>query len=356
MKKYWSVQYLRAVAALLVVVNHAQLHAVNELQFFFVRLGSFGVLLFFVISGFIMVTMTSEGRFDGGAFLRRRIERVVPLYWLATAFVAMLAVIAPDLLKNTSFSIEGLVKSLLFIPYQRGNGEIVPLLKLGWTLNYEMFFYLLFAAFCRTGAGFRVVMISAILAILAVIGIWIPKSATILFFFTRPVALSFAIGMVVGLAYQRGLLTRQLGPATAHAVIAGALVIGLGLTAAGLTVLPGTLFDPRIDLCFALAASAFIAAGLIAEPTLYHSRLGLALGDASYSIYLVHLYVVALLIKLLAMLGPAGLATRIPIALVFASLAGLAIHRLVERPIMRFFQRWRQRLDQTVEAGTHGRG
>ena len=147
-----SIQILRAVAALGVVALHVshegatRLGARNPLPDFSV--GAAGVDLFFVISGFIMVYASDALFARAGApayFFTRRLARIVPLYWAATAaavvcFVAFRYAGALEQLSWQTF-----VASLLFVPWPRPDGAMLPVHMLGWTLNFEMFFYVVFA-------------------------------------------------------------------------------------------------------------------------------------------------------------------------------------------------------------------
>ena len=99
-----SIQYLRALAALTVVVAHAWDHPLPATPWPAAAMGEFGVALFFVISGYIMVAITGEGRFSAAQFLKRRAIRIVPLYWMATTLAALLALILPSLFKTTVFT------------------------------------------------------------------------------------------------------------------------------------------------------------------------------------------------------------------------------------------------------------
>ena len=283
-----TIQYLRAVAALLVVAAHALLHPITYVDATYRRLGSFGVLLFFVISGFIMVYNTGKGPFDGRQFLRRRIERVVPLYWLVTIGVVLIALVAPAFLKNTTFSWAQLVQSLLFIPYARENGELVPLMKLGWTLNYEMFFYCLFAAAALLSVERRVLIISVLFGALTLIGALIPFQAAIPRFYTEELLLTFTVGMGIGLLFlHRSWLvnTPQMAPVWA---ILAVLFMVLAFNAP-----PAQPLGPRTDALFTLASASLLGLGLCVEKHIPVSRVALTLGDASYAMYLTHMYFVA---------------------------------------------------------------
>lgn len=326
-----SIQYLRAMAALAVVVAHSLLHPMVVPDFRFVRLGSFGVLLFFVISGFIMVAVTGRGPFEPVPFLRKRIERVVPLYWLATFAVSALAIVAPALLKNTVFSVRSLVMSCLFIPFRRADGEIVPLMKLGWSLNYEMLFYVVFAAFFFLGSAGRAIMVTLVLVTLIALGLAFSSDNVLAAFYTQPLMLSFSAGMAIGVWF----LHRPAGATSSHAWIFWVLAACISAwSAAGLGSYRALSFDT--DLRFTLTASALVIAGLLLEGRLPVSRVGLLLGDASYALYLVHMYCVAAVVVVMERLGawPPGLAVLL--AVVLSTFTAIAVHLTVEKPIGRW--------------------
>src|SRR5262249_32463856 len=111
-------------------------------------LGAAGVDLFFVISGFVMV-YASEPLYEKlGAprvFFLRRLARIVPSYWATTIFLLAYGMIARVDLATSWDAAEWIVASFLFIPCPRPNGVMLPYHYVGWTLNYEMFFYVVFA-------------------------------------------------------------------------------------------------------------------------------------------------------------------------------------------------------------------
>lgn len=134
--KIQSLQILRALAATSVVY----LHIGCEPWF-----GGFGVDIFFVLSGFVMCYITDSGE-SGKEFFLRRIARIVPLYWALTLITFVIAWLKPTLFNSTTADLGNLFKSLLFIPYVKENGSISPIIPVGWTLNYEVYFYLLISA------------------------------------------------------------------------------------------------------------------------------------------------------------------------------------------------------------------
>ncbi|POY41223.1 hypothetical protein C3L50_01500 [Flavobacterium alvei] len=140
-RKLQNLQKLRGVSALLVCCYHSRAFLNGDIQFgeILFKMGFIGVPIFFIISGLIMVHTTKElssntfrNVYD---FLLKRIIRVVPLYYLCT-IIFLLATNFKNFLDDGFVRI---IKVFLFIPIGKW-----PPLDVGWTLNYEMFFYLLF--------------------------------------------------------------------------------------------------------------------------------------------------------------------------------------------------------------------
>src|SRR5690606_7660569 len=131
MRRLYGIQYLRAVAALGVVVFHAAERTGTHFA-----IGAAGVDVFFVVSGFIMWVIANDRSPSPSAFLRGRIERIVPLYWAATS--VMVAGGLAGLFPNLRVTAWHVFASLAFIPSRSpSNGEVWPVLVQGWTLNYE---------------------------------------------------------------------------------------------------------------------------------------------------------------------------------------------------------------------------
>lgn len=145
MQKLYSIQHLRACAALLVLFAHAFSYQIGVDNPIIVAAGRLGVILFFGISGFIMVYISGGGSFPALDFLKRRAIRIVPLYWIFTSLAALLAALAPSLFQTTQFTWPHYLQSLFFIVHEAPErGGVSPILSLGWTLNYEIYFYIVF--------------------------------------------------------------------------------------------------------------------------------------------------------------------------------------------------------------------
>lgn len=336
-KELIGVQYLRGIAAMLVVLHH--------LHFETTQLGPYGVKIFFVISGFVMWHATLSADTSAMAFWRRRIVRIVPLYWIHLSLLVAVALVAPQFLKSTVISPEAVLKSYLFVPYYNtGAGVIAPILIPGWSLNYEAFFYLLFgiSLFIRPSA-FRAIFVAGLLWSLVLLGQWIDPTSPAAVTYTSPNLLLFFDGIILAVVFR------------AHG--AGSLVLGMILIAAG--VLLGSVGAPgdlgRFESFIGLSPALVVAGALALEPTLrrFPSSIVHTIGSASYSIYLSHLFFLRLSELGWRSSGAAGSsqllqAAYVVFTFVFAIAGGVAVYYLIERPILVSWQS--KRLTQ-IEAG-----
>lgn len=341
------IQVLRACAAGLVVMHHAQHEAAVLAQR---SAQSFapsallpwpaGVDVFFVISGFIIVHASRPlyGRHGGRRrFLAHRVARLVPLYWLVTALYLGLALATPSILSGgpeRGLPAPGYVlASFLFWPALRPDGTPQPLYTLGWTLNCEMFFYALFAVGLGWGRRAAVAWTAASLGLLAVASALAPTLPMPLAFWTNPIVLEFALGAGIGLARAEGV--RLSAPLRLALALAGLCLLSLAGEPEGFA---------RVLAWGGPATLLVAAAGLGSTPIVRRERpppvlrWPAALGDASYALYLVHPFALrggreAIHgLGLGPFLGPQG---SLALMLGLAVLTALAVHRLVERPVTR---------------------
>lgn len=348
-----NIQALRALAALLVVVVHLEPLAA-PLGLGRAALAPFaaGVDLFFVISGFIMVHATARRSQRPAQFLANRLLRIAPLYWLLTLVLFTLALAAPGLLGGTRADATALARSLAFIPTERGDGTLRPILFVGWSLNLEMAFYLVFAA-CLNIADLRrrVAAGVAVLAALVCCGlVWGMRMPAEVRFLTQPILLEFAAGMLLGAWYTRRGEARSAVLRTVgcrwHVVaclIAGAGLIVAAMAPAALArtmVLPPALLPALLLVALALRAEA-AGQAIAARPVQ-------ALGAASYALYLSHPFVTQGFAQAAQRLGVLDRWTAGPLMLaciVCSALAALVVHRRLELPLAEMVRRlcaWRQ--------------
>src|SRR5215216_4637338 len=249
-----------------------------------------GVDAFFVISGFIMVHASARmfGAPDGGRiFLARRIARIVPIYWAVTTLYLAIALALPHVLNAELLGWPYVLASYLFVPVTRPNGLVQPVYGLGWTLNYEMFFYALFALAVGRSRRAAVVGLGAVLAGLVVIGRVFGPLPQPLQFWTDPIILEFVYGMTLGLLFAEGV---RLGP-VARTVLAIAAIVVLTAVATRYVMFA----TPYRALVYGVPAAMLIAAVAFGREDRARGRFagtGAAIGDASYALYLIHPFVI----------------------------------------------------------------
>lgn len=331
-----SLQWLRGLAALAVVY----FHAVVQIKHFGPNIdipvtGSTGVDIFFVLSGFIMWVTTCNTRGGIKRFLLKRVRRIAPLYWLLSIVVSLCAIATPHLLNSTRFDPVHLIASLLFIPWPNpakmsGSYEYLsPVIIPGWTLNMEMAFYLLFAFCLPFRKRGRVVSICILITALYVSGVVGAGSALLTSFYGDSIIFEFLMGILLA-AYVVPFL--RLSATWAWGLLAIALVV--------LFSIEQTALDLPRAVKFGIPAFVAIAAAINLERlSAIPNRVALvALGDASYSIYLSHLFVLAGLRVVAGILNIPLLSWTaawmfIAIGMVASAALGLVLHKYVEKPL-----------------------
>ncbi|MDE2445648.1 MAG: acyltransferase [Alphaproteobacteria bacterium] len=353
-----NIQILRAVAAIAVVFYHDGIETTNICtatgqacapDFW---IGAFGVPLFFIISGFIMVTTSWNNFGVAGApldFMKRRIIRIVPLYWLVTTIAIVGILMSPDMLKVAVVDPLYFLASYLFWPMARVNGLVRPIANLGWTLNLEMMFYAVFTValfFGRKRGLILAIGFLAFMSALQAIGLFAAKSpfhSVPLNFWADPIILNFIMGMLVAVIYRQGF---RISSTESYLLIAIS-VVGVLLVRNFLGVLDMMPEDHIINRLVAMVPMlALFMAGSLgpqveSEKPLW--RAGLLLGDASYSLYLIHPFILRPASKIWGkVIGTHLPAWTFTILAVFAALAGgLLVYVLIERNLTKFFSKKR---------------
>jgi peptidoglycan/LPS O-acetylase OafA/YrhL len=334
---FYSIQALRGLAAGLVVVAHIFEHPVRGDPSGLLLTGRFGVEIFFVISGLVMTHVAGDRSFNPGAFAIRRILRIVPLYWACSILVYGIALVAPALLKTTVADLPHLVLSLLFIPDPgpQAASDWRPLFKLGWTLNYEMFFYAALTAlfWCRRGRQ-RSIILSLVLGSLILLSFAIPPKESMLAFYANIALMPFLVG--VWMAEFSDSFAKM--PRWGIVALIGASAIGVAalyrVPFAELRALGG-------HAIMTLAAMLLVATGLACENRFPQRGFLKMVGDSSYSLYLTHMFVVGFAWALLDRLHLPKLLQwgSTPFIAAAALLVAYCSFRLIETPFNRLAQR-----------------
>ncbi|CAM3817230.1 acyltransferase family protein [Ectopseudomonas alcaliphila] len=330
-----SVQALRALAAWVVVFHHVMqvffdFQADSFVGRFFAERGAVGVDIFFVISGLVIYLSTQGKRITPWRFMLSRVVRIVPAYWLYSLIAALIIAFANPVMPVQKFDLHHLLLSLLFIPAENPGGfGLYPTLNVGWTLNYEMFFYLLFALAFMLTERLRLLFIVLALATFSLLATqpWMSD------FYRNSIVYEFVFGMLLGAIYKRGWIRQGLW-------------LPLLVIAAALLAIHQVDSSMRL-LHWGLPSTLIVAACIAMEPWFQDNRLLRHMGDCSYSVYLLHVIVLSLGWYLQASLDLAPalvIAACIPVI----ALAAWASYELIEKRFFVCAKVWvGQRADQS---------
>lgn len=346
-RKLLRIQQLRAIAAILVVHAHVldlQLslprQAIQSRFFYLQDFGAFGVDLFFVISGFIITLVSSgyTGEWAAGRFFLKRMFRVIPLYWLLSLVFALIG-----LLRLRYLMIYGSLKASFFLfPFWQQGTVPAPKINAGWTLYFEILFYTIVSICMFFSRKHYLRLLVTVMGLLML--------ADVVFFAHHPmwlqlagnrIMLEFLAGVGLALVYRDPLLARRYFPAIAAflaVLLCLAMVVG---GYGGISESSGTitgLLSFRRAIFWGLPAALLVLAAAIKDhrsPTITMQWLA-AIGDASFSIYLTHLFFAHLLYGLwlnwINCPFPGDL--QVLLSIVFAVTMGMLVYKWIEKPLV----------------------
>jgi exopolysaccharide production protein ExoZ len=280
-RKYMGLQILRITAACLVLFTHAMFSASERLDRHFGIWrggGGAGVDIFFVLSGFVMIYSSTKLLNDSNGwkiFAERRIVRIVPIYWIATSIKVIASLLTTGYVLHAQFSPVNTVASYLFLPAYNTEGYIGPILGVGWTLNFEIFFYFLFtlALFFRVNVY---KFVGGVLCILALGALFRQPDWPVVSFYLNRMVLDFFYGMVIA----KICLTGKHIPRYFAIPLLGIGFVGVLASVPPLSHLHG------------IAAALIVYSMASLEDSVTRiPRFVLYMADASYVIYLFHPFI-----------------------------------------------------------------
>lgn len=338
-----SIQWLRGVAASLVLFDHAlgtivddggaPTMAIPNLATF----GASGVDLFFVISGFVMAQSLAALPCGGGAaFLKARWLRIVPVFVLMSVLYLIVS--------GEPVAWQSMLMTLTVLPVFDGDAYHAPLLWVGWTLGFEFVFYAIVAVAAATPGAGRAARLLTLSIGAACLGLVVQMPWAPLRLLANPMLFEFALGVGVWLVLRTAWAKRY----ATGALVSGIALLAVGI-AAGLGVPVNAHYDGAADGSAGLARAwtwgvpwSLVVVGLVGERA--SGAVGAILratGDASYATYLIHPAVLLLAGRYLDLASILPV-VAIPSLMLAATVAGLAVHRMVERPLLRAMKRDRR--------------
>lgn len=315
---FTNIQILRAFAAFCVVFVHIIVTGKSygfeaQLMYFFVDWGSFGVDLFFVISGFIIITTQMENKRNISAFLKYRLIRIIPLYWLITLIIIFIYLIFPSVFREMKITQDWALSSLSFV------SKIVleknPIVYVGWTLELEILFYIVFGL----SLWFRSLLISILITVVVLI-------------LTASLVLNFIIleivgGMAIAVAYKKYGIVNFGG---------SSLVLGFLLLLSSLAIEIREAIIYR-EIMWGIPSMLVVYGAITVKQV--KSKLGKLLGDASYSIYLMQMLVIPVFYKLTSKINTQVNTDFLTIAcFLLTAIVGTYVFLIIEKPLIHYLK------------------
>ena len=340
--KYDIIQVFRFVAALMVIILHSTFYASERLSssFGLYNQGANGVRLFFVISGFVMILSSENLKNKPGGykiFAIKRIIRIVPIYWIITTYKLLVLIFASTLILHAKLDALFILKSYFFIPALNIDGSFSPLLGVGWTLNFEMFFYLMFTIALALRIN-TLAFLSLIFIPLSILSFYKNDHWPDARFYANPIVLDFLYGMIIAKLILNGKkVTQAVAP----------IMITLGLI---------ILFVPAVKQLGDIASNTFVI-GIAGFLVIYgaasiENSCGskmpawlIYLGGASYSLYLIHPIVAPFSPTILKYLHIKLVYLSIIMSVVSAVIAGTLFYKYCEKPLTKFTTKLSARLN-----------
>lgn len=341
--RFDSIQSLRCLAVLLVVFFHVILIAKKyitngEVFSEFFKFGMFGVDLFFVVSGFVMISVT-RGKFKDKIqafdFLYRRISRIYPTYWFYTILVLIVFCFRPSWVNNSQGNHADIIASFLLFPAQS-----LPLVMVGWTLIHEMYFYLIFFVillFVKEENVCLAIMLWGVFVI--IFNLYFDTSDPIINLISHPMTFEFIAGCISGLIFYK-----------IEIKVPSVLYVSIGCISLILSIF---LYIYYCNFFHNFEPGGWYRVFIFGIPSMFivclfanAERCGLCIysffvkiGNASYSIYLSHVLTLSAFGRVMnTSYAKSMLSDYVMIAIlfIFSIILGISGYYLVEKPLLKF--------------------
>lgn len=336
--KLQNVQALRGIAALMVVLYHLLVieqkygHGLISLPRCF-NLGSAGVDIFFVISGFIM-TVIIQGQFQQPQaikhFLYNRVTRIYPIYWFYSLLVLLAFLLHPNWVNQSQGGHVDIIRSLLLLPQNQ-----LPLVAVGWSLVYEMYFYLVITCLLFFPEKYLLKLLTAWLLFIVISRTLLQFNSATLDLITNPLTCEFIGGCFIA------RLCNYKKPMPIF------LFVGIVLLLANFFLYRLQYNAPtgfaRVFL-YGLPSMLILYGVVVFEHKLFLTfpKILSTLGDASYSIYLSHVLVLCVLGRFWSSVRFDNLALHLcALVLMVAAVIIWSIlsYNYIEKPLIHYFRK-----------------
>lgn len=332
-------QLIRGLATVLVVIRHTTGNSIELLQKDFLynifAFGSSAVDIFFVLSGFIITYTSLKGGADRSEmvpFLRRRFIRIYPTYWIITSIFLGLQLLLPSFYNtHYPYSAPNLISTYLLFPSH------IMVNGVSWTLSYEVFFYLLFSLiflFTNKKIILSIFLIYALTVVATSIFVVTPEHNVWLNLLFYPMNVEFFMGVLAAL-----IVNKIPKSASVPLIVIGCLYFLASVIFLDLK----TLLDLHVkDRVWQFGIPSFLVILGVVRFELTRPvtvpKIFLVLGEASYSLYLLHLPVIAACAKMIIKLNITnGVIIHIILVLVIIAICwgSVIFHKLIEKPVMK---------------------
>ncbi|CAH5982942.1 acyltransferase [Klebsiella pneumoniae] len=321
-----NIQILRAIAVLMVIGCHSS-GLVYKYGFDFNgfikvgRWGAFGVDIFFVISGYIMAMIDSTKHKTPLEFIKDRAARIIPTYWICTLLLIGMQTFLPWLFNGSIQPLEQNIASLLFI--SNFFGYTYPTIYVGWSLEFEAFFYVVFALclFIKDSL-FKTILLMVVIFLSSLFGI------------IKPIAIEFCYGVLIYHLVSRYRLSSKLN--ARYFILA--ILVSLYIMSLSLIVPVDIIPTWRRPLIVGVVSFFLVLSSVVCRD--FKKGILTYIGDASYSMYLIQVFSLPLIIKMSSKFLPNvdGLLIFFLCAL-FTVACGIVFYEVVEKNIINIIRK-----------------